>query len=126
MDYKELATAVKLCGNEPNAALCEKCPYWSGLDMSKCIPRMTADAATAITDLLARAEAAEALAEKAEMERGAAVARIKEDHWCEDCKFQPTYSLCKNDGNCEECESPCFCEHCKDGSLWEWRGQKEE
>lgn len=66
MDYKELATAVKLCGNEPNAALCEKCPYWSGLDMSKCIPRMTADAATAITDLLARAEAAEARCETLE------------------------------------------------------------
>lgn len=78
MDYKELATAVKLCGNEPNAALCEKCPYWSGLDMSKCIPRMTADAATAITDLLARAEAAEARAEKAERERDAAVALVHE------------------------------------------------
>lgn len=78
MDYKELATAVKLCGNEPNAALCEKCPYWSGLDMSKCIPRMTADAATAITDLLARAEAAEARAEKAERERDAAVKELNE------------------------------------------------
>lgn len=65
--------------------------------------------------------------EKAERERDAAVDRIKEDHWCEDCKFQPAYSICKNDGNCEECESPCFCEGCKDGSLWEWDGwQKEE
>lgn len=78
-----------------------------------------------ITDLLARAEAAKARAEKAEREMDAAVERIKEDHWCENCKFQPTYSLCKNDGNCEDCESPCFCEGCKDGSLWEWSGKEE-
>ena len=64
-------------------------------------------------------------AEKAEREMDAAVERIKEDHWCENCKFQPTYSLCKNDGNCEDCESPCFCEGCKDGSLWEWSGKEE-
>lgn len=59
MDYKRLIDAVRLCGSEPNAALCKKCPYWAGGDMSKCIPRMTVDAATAITDLLARAEEAE-------------------------------------------------------------------
>lgn len=147
MDYKAIAVAIKLCGSTPKVDQCKKeCPYWNDGDMSKCIPRMTEDAATAIIDLLARAEAAEAQrdeavhdrmmmeqrigelnarAEKAESERDAAVDRIRQDHWCEDCKYRPTYSICKNDGNCEECESPCFCEGCKDGSLWEWRGQKE-
>ena len=65
MDYKELVPAVRLCGSEPNAALCKKCLYWAGGDMSKCIPRMTEDAAIAITNLLSRAEAAEKRAEKA-------------------------------------------------------------
>lgn len=84
------------------------------------------EAAAAITDLLARAEAAETRAEKAERERDAAVARLREDHWCDDCKFHLVSSACRNDGNCEECETPCYCGECVKGSLWEWRGQKEE
>lgn len=65
MDYKKLAAAVKLCGSEPGAKRCaEECPYFNGTDMTKCIPIMTSDATTAITDLLARAEAEEARAEK--------------------------------------------------------------
>ena len=68
MDYKEMATAIKLCGSTPKADQCKECPYWGDGDMSKCIPHMTEDAATAITDLLARAETAEARAEKAELE----------------------------------------------------------
>ena len=59
MDYKELSTAVKMCGSTPKVDQCRKCQYWDEGDMSKCIPKMTEDAATAITDLLARAEAAE-------------------------------------------------------------------
>ena len=59
MDYKEMVAAIRLCGNEPNAEMCKQCPYWAGGDMMKCIPHMTEDAATAITDLLAHAEAAE-------------------------------------------------------------------
>ena len=61
MDYKAMAVAIKLCGSTPKVDQCKKeCPYWDDGDMSKCIPRMTEDAATAITDLLARAEKAEA------------------------------------------------------------------
>ena len=61
MDYEKLTAAIKLCGSEPLVRRCEKeCFYYKGGDTKKCIPRMTADAATAITDLLARAEAAEA------------------------------------------------------------------
>ena len=61
MDYQKLSAAIKLCGSTPAAFQClGGCSYYSGGDMTKCIPRMTADAATAIADLLARAEAEEA------------------------------------------------------------------
>lgn len=67
MDYEKLASAVKLCGSEPAAFQCMGvCPYYSDGNMNECIPQMTKDAATAITDLLARAYEAEARAEKAE------------------------------------------------------------
>ena len=59
MDYEKLAVAIKLCGSTPKVDQCPQCPYWASGDMNNCIPRVTADAATAITDLLARAEAAE-------------------------------------------------------------------
>ena len=59
MDYKKLAVAIKLCGSTPKVDQCPQCPYWASGDMNNCIPRVTADAATAITDLLARTEAAE-------------------------------------------------------------------
>ena len=133
MDYKKLATAVKLCGNIKGVEGCKKCPYWKGPDMTKCIPRMTVDAASAITDLLARAEAAEtaqvtlqravaeykARAEKAESERDAAVNDLKKEvmgkiYACDYCK--------KNDPDDFQCTHDDLC-GCHE---WEWRGQKEE
>lgn len=60
VDYEKLAYSVKLCGSTPKVDQCRKCPYWADGDMSKCIPRMTTDCSTAITDLLSRAEVAEA------------------------------------------------------------------
>ena len=60
MDIEKLIEAVKLCGSTPKVDQCKQCAYWAGGDMSQCIPRMTADCATAITALLSRAEAAEA------------------------------------------------------------------
>lgn len=68
MDYKAMAAAIKLCGSTPNVEHCKECPYWDDGDMNKCIQRMTADAATAIIDLLARAETAEARLAKAQEE----------------------------------------------------------
>lgn len=70
MDYKKLISAVKLCGSTPKVEQGKSCVYWAGSDMSKCIPRMTADAAAAITDLLPRAE-------KAERERDAIKSKLK-------------------------------------------------
>lgn len=69
MDIEKLIEAVKLCGSTPKVDQCKQCAYWSGGDMSKCIPRMTTDAATAIENL--RADLARVTAE-----RDAAVADI--------------------------------------------------
>lgn len=65
--------------------------------------------AKSITDLLARAEVAEARAEKAERERDAAV---KDLHIAEDCDTCKTTTCVPRGGNGK----------CR----FEWRGQKEE
>ena len=49
MDIEKLTKAVKLCGSTPRVDQCKQCMYWDGGDMNKCIPRMTVDAATALT-----------------------------------------------------------------------------
>ena len=61
MDIEKLIEAVKLCGSTPKVDQCKKCTYWAGGDMSKCIPRMTEYAATALSTL--QAENAELRAE---------------------------------------------------------------
>lgn len=72
---------------------------------------------TAITELLDRAEAAEARAEKAERERDAAVEDLRQM-----CVGGNTCAFCKHGRNCgkhgpgRKTVEPC----------WEWRGQKEE
>lgn len=115
MDYEKLAAAIKLCGSTPKVDQCPQCPYWASGDMNNCIPRVTADAATAITDLLARAEAAEARAEEVERERDAAVEEIPKI--CYYCKCRKGWKVCEDWNGSQEAET------CK---KWEWRGQKEE
>ena len=56
MDIEKLIEAVKLCGSTPKVDQCKQCTYWAGGDMSKCIPRMTLDAATALSTLQAENE----------------------------------------------------------------------
>lgn len=53
MDIEKLIESVRLCGSTPKVDQCKQCAYWSGGDMSKCIPRMTTDAATALSMLQA-------------------------------------------------------------------------
>ena len=48
MDIEKLIEAVRLCGSTPKVDQCKQCAYWAGGDMSKCIPKMTAEAATAL------------------------------------------------------------------------------
>lgn len=84
-------------------------------------PYFIEQAITAITDLLARAEAAEARAEKAERERDAAIKWIHEflesmDMSCKGCKH---YTVKESDLKvCAECS--------KERDKWEWNGGKEE
>ena len=60
MDVEKLIESVRLCGSTPKVDQCKQCTYWAGGDMSKCIPRMTLDTATALSTL--RAENAQLLA----------------------------------------------------------------
>ena len=49
MDYKKLSDAIRLCGSTQKIHECkEKCPYYAGGDMMKCIPVMTKDVADMI------------------------------------------------------------------------------
>lgn len=76
-------------------------------------------AATAITDLLARAEAAEARAEKAESERDAAVDQLRGD--CEKCvNFRVTWNGCTPDFECP------ISDRCLNRDMWEWNGGEKE
>lgn len=56
MDIEKLIEAVRLCGSTPKVDQCKQCAYWAGGDMSKCIPQMTAEAATALSTLQAENE----------------------------------------------------------------------
>ena len=85
-----------------------KFPIWQ--DIEEPDSTLLSEAATAITDLLARAEAAETRAEKAERERDAAVRQLASLEICGYCKN----GQCTTRGGTKECK-------------WEWNGgQKEE
>ena len=64
MDIEKLIEAVRLCGSTPKVDQCKQCAYWSGGDMSKCIPRMTTATATALSTLQAENEKLRAELEK--------------------------------------------------------------
>lgn len=136
MDYKKLAADL-LSGCEENCADCE----YAGESEFECTIAQLA--ATAITDMLARAETAEARckrleearenaneaaakwegmyhmaearAEKAERERDAAIEEIPKI--CYYCKHRKGWKFCEDWNGNQEAET---CEK------WEWRGQKEE
>ena len=56
MDVEKLIEAVRLCGSTPKVDQCKRCAYWAAGDMSRCIPNMTGDAATALSTLQAENE----------------------------------------------------------------------
>lgn len=79
MDFEKLIEAVRLCGSTPKVDQCKQCAYWSGGDMSKCIPRMTTDAATALSTLQAENEKLRAELERCkEKNAGLALALLTE------------------------------------------------
>ena len=51
METKKLIKAVRLCGSTPKVDQRRQCAYWAGGDMSKCIPKMTSDAAAMLSSL---------------------------------------------------------------------------
>ena len=53
MEIEKLIEAVRLCGSTPKVDQCKRCAYWAAGDMSRCIPNMTGDAATALSTLQA-------------------------------------------------------------------------
>ena len=115
MDYKAKATILRVCSSRKGER-CSHCPAFGKGDRN-CFKNAMRDGSTAITDLLARAEAAEARAEKAERKRDAAVRDLRQM-----CVGGNTCAFCKHGRNCgkqgpgRKTVEPC----------WEWRGQKEE
>lgn len=101
MDYKELV-------EHPNFSSHAKVAEW------------IETAETVIVNLLARAEAAEARAEKAERERDAAVEQLRGD--CEKCiHYKVTWNGCTPDFECP------LSDRCLNRDMWEWNsGKKEE
>lgn len=117
MNYKEKATILRVCSSKEGER-CSRCPAF-GQGNRHCRRNAMRDASVAITDLLARAEVAEARAEKAERERDAAVKTIFEYTGCPECKHW--------NGEDEWCEKHDREAGAEDGcSTPEWRGQKEE
>lgn len=114
MDYDKLIDAVKLCGSTPKIDQCKQCAYWSGGDMSKCIPRMTTAAATALSTLQAENERLRAELEQVKIERDAAVSDIEN-------------ALAYGLKDCELCVNvQCYVRGGTKPCLPKWRGPKKE
>lgn len=61
-----IAAAIRLCGSEAGTEKCrDECAYFASENARMCIPRMTADAADAITELLSRCASLEETCERA-------------------------------------------------------------
>ena len=132
MDFAKLIEAVRLCGSTPKVDQCKQCAYWSGGDMSKCIPRMTTDAATALSTLQAENEKLLEELEQVKRERDAAVKDMAEmigdieeirrgygvDNDDADSAFAGLcWNYCANNGHfCYEESENYRCKHFK------WRG----
>lgn len=119
MDIEKLIAAVKLCGSTPRVDQCKNCTYWAAGDMSKCIPRMTIDAATALSMLQEENEKLRADLARVTAERDAAIAAVKNMAEYIVCAGRVDYFLCdeisqehhlkyqpKNDGNYDN--EPCY------------------
>ena len=118
MGIEKMVKAVKLCGSTPKVDQCKQCTYWAGGDMSKCIPRMTADVATALSTIQAENEKLREELEKVKRERDAAVSWAQKytesiDRPCVACKHNTGDYVCTAIcGNC----GPMGTESCK----WEF------
>lgn len=132
MDIEKLIEAVKLCGSTPKVDQCKQCAYWSGGDMSKCIPRMTTAAATALSTLQAENAQLRAELESVRAERNAAVEdvaaiigdveEIRRGYGVDNADADGAFvrlceTYCANKGRF--CYAECEKYHCKN---FKWRG----
>ena len=114
MNIDKLIGAVRLCGSTPKVDQCKRCAYWAAGDMSKCIPRMTTDAATALSALQAENEKLWAELEQVKRERDAAVSDIET-------------IMAYGGGTCQFCgNGHCYARGGKKPCLPKWRGRKAE
>ena len=124
MDYKNIADAIRLCGSEPGHIKCRMgCPYFAGKGMEgmkKCIPRMTADAAAAIDELLERVKAAEARCTRLEE------ARERANEACEKWEARAEQAEKELDEAIEVICSHCTNFPCKTDACQWWRGKKDD
>lgn len=105
MDYKELAEKLRSA-------------KWTNTGMTD-DQSLEWDASDAITDLLARAEAAKARAKKAKRERDAEVDQLRGN--CEKCvHYRVTWNGCTPDFECP------LSDQCLNKDMWEWNGTREE
>ena len=121
MNIEKLIESVRLCGSTPKVDQCKQWAYWSGGDMSKCIPRMTTEAATALSTLQAENKKLRDEVEQVKRERDVAIEQLH-GH-CPACAH---YTPNHNEGLCRFC---CF-EIAQDTNVeindnWKWRGPKE-
>lgn len=155
MDIEKLVESVRLCGSTPKVDQCKQCAYWSGGDMSKCIPRMTTDAATTLSTLQ---EENDQLRAELEYEKEHANAYYEEcGQWeAENTQLKEKLEALKQDRDAIEQDFRAFakqwweedsgfpCRWCKferqggcewkvkhpgeicAGRAFEWRGQKED
>lgn len=129
MDYKKLSDAIRLCGSTPNIEQCEsECPYYAGGDMTKCIPRMTQDAADVIklvNDIQENAYMNEKQLREAYSDL---YKKLKETEKERDKAVEMVHNLSDKYGTCtgckrleKECSHVYICE-CDGKDHWEWEG----
>lgn len=146
MDYKEKATILRVCSSKKGER-CSRCPAF-GQGNRNCLRNAMKDGATAITDLLARAEAAEAenvalrkiqpvqlddtgaqalalAAEVSELKQNLSEVEMVKNAAISDLKWIKSCAVCRY---CDSLKTliPIVCQKCRHGDKWEWRGQKEE
>ena len=128
MEIEKLIEAVRLCGSTPKVDQCKRCAYWAAGDMSRCIPNMTGDAATALSTLK---DENESLKEK--LYDGEGVNFV--DYWMQQAKIEENgHRNCQaeneklraeleqvkreRDAAVEDLHKLC--------PAWKWDGQKED
>lgn len=122
MNIEKLIESVRLCGSTPKVDQCKQWAYWSGGDMSKCIPRMTTEAATALSTL--QAENEKLRAELEQVKRCIEIVENQRDSAIKELENYMVQDVLDGNEPCAICAkaSDTPCEYCNP----KWRGQKED